>query len=220
MDICHAAWKLPNASTPSCRCTSVRTMNCVKVATSPANINAAPNFASMRHCATSTFQGVAGEPTLGKRDTYQCPNKKLHNGPANTKANKPSASHHHNIATPRAADNNADSTLTRAMSPMRRKPFSKAPCEPAATMSATPKASQPTLVAKAASPSTRMAKTSRSAQTTVPPANDKPKVPQNKARRAAATACASSRPMASAIWRVPTLPKPNPATVDAVAIRL
>ncbi len=199
MDICHAAWKLPNASAPNCRCTSVRTMNCVKVATSPANMNAAPNFASVRHCATSTGQGVAGERTLGKRDTYQCPNRKLHNGAANTKANKPSGPHHHNIPTPRTVDSNADSTLTRAMSPIRRKPFSKAPWEPAATMSVTPKASQPTLVAKAASPSTRMAKTSRSAQTTVPPATDNPKVPQNKARRAAATPCASSRPMASAI---------------------
>ena len=103
---------------------------------------------------------------------------------------------------------------------MRRRPLSKAPCEPEATVNATPTDSQPTALALSPPANTRTASMSRKNQNATAPTVANTSVPQNSARLAADTAAVSPRPLASAIWRVPTVPTPNADTADAVAIRL
>ena len=121
--------------------------------------------------------------------------------------------------TPITVDSTDAPTLTRAISPIRRSPLSNAPCEPLATVRPTPNANQPTSSASCALPSNRAARGSRKNQTNVTPPKASIKVPQNRARRAAAIPSESSRADASAICRVPTLPNPKAATLEAVAIR-
>lgn len=103
---------------------------------------------------------------------------------------------------------------------MRLSPLSNAPCEAEATVRLTPSANHPTSPALDASPSTVSATNERASQTTPPPKTARMPVPQNKARRTAAIAAASLSPAASAIWRVPALPKPKPATEATVDIIL
>ena len=108
----------------------------------------------------------------------------------------------------------------RARSPIRRSPASSAPCDPEATVSATPSDSQATSVDSAGSASITRAIQLLASQKSKDPISARPSVPHNSVRRVRPTASFLPSARASAICLVPVVPVPTAAIAAAARIRL